>query len=70
MGAFLFSLLAIGTGAVYAFDINGYSSRRNMTVFSRVIGWIFFIAGILIALLVSLDWILGLIVGHLPASRR
>lgn len=70
MGFFLFSLLAIGTGAIYAFDIKGFSSRRTMPIFSRVIGWIFFIAGILIALLVSLDWILGLIVGHLPAGGR
>src|SRR5215469_15801481 len=61
MGVFLPALFCIIIGGIYAFDINGLSSRRKMPVFARVIGWIFFVAGTFLALLVLLAWIFSFV---------
>lgn len=61
MGIFLPALLCMLIGGIYAFDISGSSSRRKMPVFTKVIGWIFFVAGTCLALLVLLAWVFSLV---------
>ena len=64
MELFLAGLFGIAMGATYAFDIRGYSSSRSMPIFTRVLGWVFFIVGILMVFVAARAWIFGPTAGH------